>query len=152
MSDIGIEDIAAPRRITLKEIGAPDVVTQPLQVRYPDLDANFELKTGLINLLPRFHGLPGEDPIKHLKDFQVVCTTARRHGADGDAVKVFAFPFSLEGKAKEWFYTLPDAIVVSWDLFKKAFLEQYFPPSRTNRIRKEISGITQMTGETFHEY
>ncbi|XP_016199862.1 uncharacterized protein LOC107640875 [Arachis ipaensis] len=29
------------------------------------------------------------------------------HGADEAAVLVFAFPFSLEGKAKEWFYTQP---------------------------------------------
>ncbi|KAI9102339.1 hypothetical protein K1719_023541 [Acacia pycnantha] len=42
---------------TLKELGAHDVNYQPLCIQYPDLLANFELKSGLIHLLPKFHGL-----------------------------------------------------------------------------------------------
>ncbi|KAI9095651.1 hypothetical protein K1719_026211 [Acacia pycnantha] len=42
---------------TLKELGAPDVNYQPLCIQYPNLAANFELKSGLIHLLPKFHGL-----------------------------------------------------------------------------------------------
>ncbi|RDY06734.1 putative mitochondrial protein, partial [Mucuna pruriens] len=30
---------------------------------------SYELKSGLIHLLPKFHGLAGEDPHKHLKEF-----------------------------------------------------------------------------------
>ncbi|MED6116466.1 hypothetical protein PIB30_100548 [Stylosanthes scabra] len=41
------------------------------------------------------------DPIKHLKDFDVICATTRRTGGDEDAVKAFAFPFSLEGRAQD---------------------------------------------------
>ncbi|KAI9072158.1 hypothetical protein K1719_045878 [Acacia pycnantha] len=57
---------------TLKELVAPDVNYQPLCIQYPDLAANFELKSGLIHLLPKFHGLAGECPIKHLKEFHAV--------------------------------------------------------------------------------
>ncbi|KAI9072089.1 hypothetical protein K1719_045946 [Acacia pycnantha] len=42
---------------TLKELGAPDVNYQPLCIQYPNLAANFELKSVLIHLLPKFHGL-----------------------------------------------------------------------------------------------
>jgi len=52
---------------TLKELAATDVTYQPLCIQYPDIDVAFELKSGLIHLLPRFHGLAGEDPHKHLK-------------------------------------------------------------------------------------
>ncbi|KAL4321300.1 hypothetical protein AHAS_Ahas14G0096700 [Arachis hypogaea] len=95
----GDNHMAEPRRITLHEQGAPDLILQPLQTRYPNLD--FKLKNSLINLLPKYHGLPSQDPIRHLRDFQVACSTARRHGADEIAIIVFAFPFSLEGQAKE---------------------------------------------------
>ncbi|KAL4381578.1 hypothetical protein AHAS_Ahas04G0147500 [Arachis hypogaea] len=61
--------MATPRIITLKEAGAPDFTLQPFQARQPNLNADFELKTSLINLLPKFHGLPAQDPIKHLRDF-----------------------------------------------------------------------------------
>ena len=74
----GEPHMAEPRRITLHEQGAPDIRLQPLQARYPNLDPNFELKSSLIHLLPKYHGFPGQDPIRHLRDFQVACSTARR--------------------------------------------------------------------------
>ncbi|XP_027152320.1 uncharacterized protein LOC113752407 [Coffea eugenioides] len=56
---------------TLRELAAPDLNQQPLCITYPTLEVAFELKSGLIHLLPSFHGLPGEDPHKHLKEFHV---------------------------------------------------------------------------------
>ncbi|KAL4329947.1 hypothetical protein AHAS_Ahas13G0351000 [Arachis hypogaea] len=92
LSDSGDTDMAdPPRRVTLKEAGAPDLDLQPLQILYPALDPNFELKSDTINLLPKYNGLLREDPLKHLKDFQVACATARRHGADEAAMLVSPF-------------------------------------------------------------
>ncbi|KAI9090881.1 hypothetical protein K1719_028366 [Acacia pycnantha] len=54
-------------------IGCTGVNYQPLCIQYPDLAANFELKSDLIHFLPKFHGLAGECPIKHLKEFHIVC-------------------------------------------------------------------------------
>ncbi|KAL4344715.1 hypothetical protein AHAS_Ahas11G0206100 [Arachis hypogaea] len=88
----------------------------------------------MINLIPKYHGLSGEDPLKHLKDFQVVCSTIRRHDSDEIAIMVFAFPFSLEGKAKEWFYAQPEEVIFNWDLLHKEFLEKFFPPQKTDRL------------------
>ncbi|RDX94146.1 hypothetical protein CR513_23502, partial [Mucuna pruriens] len=64
---------------TLKELATPDVVYQPWCIQYPQLEPaqTYELKSGLINLLPKFHGLVGEDPHKYLKEFHVVCSTMR---------------------------------------------------------------------------
>ena len=67
--DSRADNMAAPRRITLQEAGAPDFTLQPYQVHHPTLAADFELKTALINLMPKFHGLPAQEPIKHLRDF-----------------------------------------------------------------------------------
>nr|XP_027115842.1 uncharacterized protein LOC113733822 [Coffea arabica] len=60
---------------TLRELAAPDLTQQPLCITFPSLSDNtsFELKSGLIHLLPSFHGLPGEEPYKHLQEFDVVC-------------------------------------------------------------------------------
>ncbi|QHO24441.1 uncharacterized protein DS421_12g372260 [Arachis hypogaea] len=55
--DLGTDTMAAPRRVTLKEAGAPDFVLQPTHIRHPVLNANFDLKTALINLLPKYQGL-----------------------------------------------------------------------------------------------
>ncbi|XP_057744910.1 uncharacterized protein LOC130962759 [Arachis stenosperma] len=106
--------MAEPRRITLQEAGAPDFTMQPYQARHPNLAADFELKTALINLLPKFHGLPTQEPIKHLRNFQTACSTTRQHGVDEVTIWLYAFPFSLEEKAREWFYTQPEAVVTNW--------------------------------------
>ncbi|RDY09949.1 hypothetical protein CR513_05605, partial [Mucuna pruriens] len=60
-----------------------------------------ELKFGLIYLLPKFHGLEGEDLHNHLKEFHVVCSTMRAHGILEDYIKMKAFPFSLDGATKD---------------------------------------------------
>ncbi|KAL4294121.1 hypothetical protein AHAS_Ahas18G0196400 [Arachis hypogaea] len=144
--------MAAPKRVTLKEAGAPDFVLQPLHVLHPNLNANFELKTALINLLPKFHGLPAQDPIRHLKDFHGVCSTTEREGSNEIAIWLFVFPFSLEGRANEWFYTLPSDVVSDWDLLRREFLDKFMPVEMTDKLRKEISSIVQGEMETLYEY
>ena len=86
-----------------KELVVPDVTYQPLCIQYPKLDDDFELKSGLIHLLPKFHGLAEKDPHKHLKEFHVVYSTMKPHGIDVDYIKLIAFPFSLDGRANELF-------------------------------------------------
>ncbi|RDY05087.1 hypothetical protein CR513_11115, partial [Mucuna pruriens] len=48
---------------TLKELATPDVVYQPWCIQYPQLEPaqTYELKSGLIHLLPKFHSLARED-------------------------------------------------------------------------------------------
>ncbi|RDX79554.1 hypothetical protein CR513_40018, partial [Mucuna pruriens] len=57
----------------LKELATSDVVYQPWYIQYPQLEPaqSYELKSGLIHLLPKFHGFAGEDSHKHLKEFHV---------------------------------------------------------------------------------
>ena len=59
---------------TLRELAVSDLNKQSLCITFPILDDNtaFELKSGLIHLLPSFHGLPDEEPYKHLQEFDVV--------------------------------------------------------------------------------
>ncbi|KAL5186998.1 hypothetical protein HKD37_05G012741 [Glycine soja] len=81
-----------PRERTLREMAAPDFTYESLCIQYPDEGVPYVLKTGLIHLLPKFHGLVGEDPHKHLKEFHIVHFqlvsqhTLRRKGDAGLAV------------------------------------------------------------------
>ncbi|RDY07184.1 hypothetical protein CR513_08725, partial [Mucuna pruriens] len=151
-NDLGLGQMENHDR-TLKELATPDVVYQPWCIQYPQLEPaqTYELKSGLIHLLPKFHGLAGEDPHKHLKEFHVVCSTMRPQGIPEDYIKMKAFPFSLDGAAKDWLYLQP-TLFNTWGDMKRTFLEKFFPASRTATIRKEICGIRQHTGETLHEY
>ncbi|XP_031096961.1 uncharacterized protein LOC116001211 [Ipomoea triloba] len=173
-SDLEEKPMAQNR--TLKELGAPNLDQQPLCITFPALDANvqFELKSGLIHLLPSFHGLAGKDPHKHLKEFHVVCSSMKPTGVTEEQIKLRAFPFSLKDSAKDWLYEeqiklraflfslkdstkdwlyyLPSGSITTWNDLKTMFLEKYFPASRAANIRKEICGIRQHNGESLYEY
>ncbi|KAJ9130618.1 hypothetical protein P3X46_034306 [Hevea brasiliensis] len=137
---------------TLKELAASNLNQQPLCIQYLALNVAFELKSGLIHLLPKFHDLVGEDPHKHQKEFHVVCSSMKPQGVSEDQIKLRAFPFSLEGTAKDWLYYLPSGSINSWNGMKQIFLEKYFPASRAANIRKEICGIRQYNRESLYEY
>lgn len=101
-------------QITLREFVALDVTYHALCIEYPELTVPFELKSGLVQLLPKFSGLTCEDPHKHLKKFHVVCfTPVKPEGVIGDHIKLRAFPFSLQGAVKYWFYYLEQNYVTS---------------------------------------
>ncbi|RDX81957.1 hypothetical protein CR513_37306, partial [Mucuna pruriens] len=88
---------------SLKELATPNVMYQPWCIQYLEFEQakSYELNSGLIHLLPKFHRLIGENPHKHLKEFHVVCSTMRPHGIPKDYSNMKTFPFSLDGAAKD---------------------------------------------------
>ncbi|CAN6557478.1 unnamed protein product [Malus baccata var. baccata] len=151
-----VEDMAADNR-TIKELSASGLDNAaPLCIQNPraapDKTAEFELKSSLLHHIPKYHGLSMEDPNKHLKEFEVVCSSMTPVNVDESILKMKAFPFSLLEKAKDWLYELAPGTVTSWESMKRAFLEKFFPTSRVILLRKRISGIQQDEGESFPTY
>ncbi|KAM1291129.1 hypothetical protein ACFX2H_018081 [Malus domestica] len=62
----------------------------------------FELKSSLLQHIPKYHGLSMEDPNKHLKEFEVACSSMTPINVDGNIMKMKAYPFSLLEKTKDW--------------------------------------------------
>ncbi|CAN6700779.1 unnamed protein product [Malus baccata var. baccata] len=149
-------NMAADNR-TIKELSASRLDNAaPLCIQYPMATLGktdeFELKSSLLHHIPKYHGLSMEDLNKHLKEFEVVCSSMTPVNVDGSILKMKAFPFSLMDKAKDWLYELAPGTVTSWESMKRAFLEKFFPTSRIILLRKEISGIQQEEGESFPTY
>ncbi|KAM2657883.1 hypothetical protein EV1_013203 [Malus domestica] len=150
------QEMAADNR-TIKELSASGLDNAaPLCIQYPAAaqgkTEQFELKSSLLHHVPKYHGLSMEDPNKHLKEFEVVCSSMTPVNVDGNILKMKAFPFSLMDKAKDWLYELAPGTVTSWESMKRAFLEKFFPTSRVILLRKRISGIQQSQGESFPTY
>ncbi|KAG7529622.1 hypothetical protein ISN44_Un131g000100 [Arabidopsis suecica] len=99
----------------------------------------------------KFHGLPMEDPLDHLDEFERLCGLTKINGVSEDGFKLRLFPFSLGDKAHLWEKTLHQGSITTWDDCKKAFLAKFFSNSRTARLRNEISGFTQKQNESFCE-
>ncbi|CAL9012438.1 unnamed protein product [Prunus brigantina] len=113
------QDMAVDNR-SIKELSASELDNAvPLCIQYPGAAAGktdvFELKSSLLHHIPRYHGLSMEDPNKHLKEFEVVCSSMTPINVDGNILKMKAFPFSLMDKAKDWLYELAPGTVTSWE-------------------------------------
>ncbi|XP_027166467.1 uncharacterized protein LOC113766476 [Coffea eugenioides] len=154
LNDPSQEDIPMANARTLRELAAPELPQQPLCITFPTFAENtsFELKSGLIHLLPTFHGLSGEEPYKHIQEFDAVCSSMKPPGITEEQIKLRALPFSLKDAAKDWLYYLPAGSITTWAQFKKKFLKKFFPASRAAILRKEMCGIKQYPGESLYDY
>ncbi|CAN6723631.1 unnamed protein product [Malus baccata var. baccata] len=134
---------------TLRELATPNTDQQPLCITYPYSKGGFKLKSGMIHYLPKFHGFSTEDANKHLMEFHVVCSRMRPANVDEEQVKLRAFLFTLEAKAKAWLYNLPPGSMNTWNQVKQAFLEQNFPATKAASVMmapKQVCGVRAMMG------
>lgn len=138
-----------PAEKKLGELISPNLDSQPWSITITD---PVEMKSSLIHHFPKFKGLPGEDPNRHLQSFQHKMTSLRQGTEDRDRAMLQAFPFSLQDSTEEWLYYLPPGSITTWTEMKKLFLEKYFIASKAAVVRKEISGVLQISGESLHEY
>jgi hypothetical protein len=88
---------------------------------------NFELKPSLINMVQAtiFSGKAQEDANAHLHDFLEIGSTIIIKNVDQDIILLHLFPFSLEGRVKQWFYANKNNMY-TWDDCSKAFLLRFF--------------------------
>src|ERR1044071_686864 len=139
---------------TLRELTNPDLTQQPLAISVPPLDqgVTFELKTCVINLLPKFHGLAGEDPIMHLSEFHDICMCSKPSNVTEEQIKMRAFGFTLKDSARNWYYHLPARTIDTWADLYKAFLNKYFPSKKATSLKRAIANVEQADDESLYDF
>ena len=96
------------KRVTLESLTAPNLEQQTNVVKFPELPSGtrFELKTRVVQLLPKFSGLATEDLIQHLDTFLEVCASMKPLDITDDQMRLRAFAFSLKDLARDWYHSL----------------------------------------------
>ena len=74
------------------------------------------------------------------KHFLELCDTIVIKDIAQASIRLCLFPFSLVGKAKQWFYKEKEAVSTR-DKCSTAFLEKNFPMGKTNALRGKISNF-----------
>ena len=97
-----------------------------------------------------FSGKAHDDANAHLQHFLEICITFTIKGVSQEAIRLCLFPFSLLGKAKQWFYSNRNT-VDTWDKCSNAFLVKFFPMGKTNALRNKISSFQQLADESILE-
>ena len=65
-------------------------------------------------------------------------------------IRLCLIPFSLVGKAKQWFYKEKEAVNM-WDKCSMVFLTKFFPIGKTNALRGKILNFQQTSLESIPE-
>jgi hypothetical protein len=80
-------------------------------------------------------------------------------GVTQDQIRARLFPFSLLGKALQWFYSQPVETVQHWNALMMAFMKEYYSPGKTQSLCNKIATFAQYPTETiskeferFNEY
>src|SRR5919201_2833757 len=137
---------------SISDFSAPSVshINRGPRVEAEDID--FEIKPSLITMVQAntFGGKPQEDANAHLQHFLEVCSTIAIKGVTADAIRLRLFPFSLIGKAKQWFYANKSE-VTTWEKCANAFLKKFFPMGKTSALHGKISSFQQQADETIPE-
>ena len=129
---------------TIHEFSAPSAANVSTGPNVINADTHFKLKPALITMVQAspFCGKAHEDANEHLQYFLEICSTFTIKGVTQEAICLRLFPFSLLGKAKQWFYSNHNA-VDTWDKCSNAFLVKFFPMGKTNALRNKISSFQQ---------
>jgi hypothetical protein len=137
---------------SLRDLFAPVATSSHSCIVLPPTNAtHFDLKPHVIQLLPSFHGLEHENPYGHVKKFKDICATFKFHNFSEESVHLRLFPFSLHDRARAWLDSNTPGSITSWESLLSKFYNKFFPMSRVNEYKKEISSFTQEEDEKFSE-
>jgi len=144
-----------PVRRTLRDYSMLNTNNYQGSIVRPPIQANnFEIKHALLQVIQhnQFGGAVSEDHNSHMENFLVICDTLKINGVSDDAIRFRLFPFSLRDKAKSWLQTQPQGNSIStWEDMATKFVTKYFPPSKSVRMRNEITTFVQQETEFLYE-
>lgn len=136
---------------TLQDYLHPTCTATPSYIMFLANTRQLDFKTGMIQLLPTFHGLENENPYVHIREFEEVVATFHSQNATDDIVRLKFFPFSLKDRAKSWLYSLRPRSIGSWNEMTQVFFNKYFPQHKTNALKRQISTFAQKDSETLYQ-
>jgi hypothetical protein len=137
---------------SLQELFAPTMVRSYSCIVLPPTNAtHYDLKPHVIQMLPSFYDLEHENLYSHVKKFRSITATTKFQNFSEESINLRLFPFSLHEKATEWLDSMAPGSITSWEELLKQFYNKFFPMSRVNEARKEISSFTQDEDEKFLE-
>jgi hypothetical protein len=91
-------------RSAIRELCTPNIIDLPI-LNLTEIGRSFEIKTSTIRMVQHSPFIGKEDPNLHLQAFIQLCQTFNMDGVTQNQMRARLFPFSLLGKALQWFYT-----------------------------------------------
>jgi hypothetical protein len=140
-----------PQEHKIGELCTPDIIDLPI-LNLVVIGRMFEIKTSTIRMVQHSPFTGNEDLNLHLQAFVQLCQTFNMDGVTQDQMRARLFPFSLLGKALQWFYSQPAKTVQDWNALMRAFMKEYYSLGKTQSLRNKIATFAQYLTETISDY
>ena len=97
---------------------------KPLESSEPIITPSYELRLYLIKLIQdkSFLGEGDENPYSHLQEFEQTCSCLRIAGMSDKTLRWKLFPFSLMGRAKQWYNQTIGSMQGDWETYALNFV------------------------------
>ncbi|GKD02407.1 uncharacterized mitochondrial protein-like protein [Tanacetum coccineum] len=131
-----------------RENQAPGVVKPEIEG-----NINFEIKSQFMRELKEdtFFRNNNEDAHDHVDRVLNIVSLFNILGASQDAILLRVFLFTLTRASKRWVDRLTPGAVNTWDLLKKAFIQRYYPSSKTAKRLEDIHNFKQESDESLYQ-
>jgi hypothetical protein len=139
-----------PQERKIGELCTLNIVDLPF-LNLAEIGRPFEIKTSTICMVQHSPFTGKEDPNLHLQAFIQLCQTFNMDGVTQDQMRARLFPFSLLGKALQWFHSQPAETVQNWNALMRAFMKEYCSPGKTQSLHNKIATFAQYPTETISE-
>lgn len=67
------------------------------------------------------------------------------NGVTNEDVVVWFFPYSFQGAAESWYFSLPSGSITSWDIFQEQFLTKFGDDRSTMTLINDMSNLKTET-------
>lgn len=61
---------------------------------------------------------------------------------------VILFPYTLQGSASSWYFSLPSGSITNWEMFEEQFLVKFGDDSTTASLINDLSDLKAKLSET----
>ena len=123
---------------------------KPRESSEPILTPCYELRPCLIKLIweQSFSGEGNENIYSHLLEFAQTCACLHIAGMSNETLRWKLFPFSLMGRAKQWYSQTVGSMQVYWESLCSKFCLRFFPISKVVSLQKEVLNFRQLEEES----
>ena len=110
----------------------------------------YEIPPSLVAMVrsQSFSGRWDENPYTHLREFEQNCSIISIPGMHHKIMKWKLFPFSLTGRAKDWYSITVRSVEGDQNILKEEFCLRYFHSSKIVKLRIEALSFEQREEES----
>ena len=99
--------------------------------------------------LPKFNPEAGILAEEHINNFML---SVNLNGVTNEDAVVRIFPYTMQGTAGSWYFSLPSGSITSWDIFQSQFLTKFGDDRSTTTLINDLSNLKAEAREPIKDF